>query len=222
MSAVIALRHASSKYSVAYRVNGEPSVDVPLTDDGEEACRAARSVLSLGDVVTCVTSAFTRCRRTADLLTVGAVPVLVDTRLNELDYGIFEGREFLAYARWLAQHGPHRRPPKAAESQAEGIARMLSGMETVLDRPRPALVVVHGLLVSVLQWAHEHPYQPLTEVFLPSAPYLRPLTLSAAELRSLSRWLLRDLQQASRQSRGWHADLRVFPEDVRASLLPSV
>jgi 2,3-bisphosphoglycerate-dependent phosphoglycerate mutase len=138
------LRHAPSKYSAAYRVNGDPAVDVPLTAEGEASCRAARAGLPLGSVVTCVSSAFARCRRTAELLIAGRTPVLVDARLNELDYGTFEGGEFLAYARWLAQHGPGRRPPEAAESQAEGIARMLSGLKTILDIPGSRLVVAHG------------------------------------------------------------------------------
>jgi probable phosphoglycerate mutase len=155
------------------------------------------------------------------LLLAGRAPVLVDARLNELDYGTFEGGAFLAYARWLAQHGPRRRPPQAAESQAEGIARMLSGLEAVLDRPGSHLVVAHGLLVSVLQWAREHPSQPLTEVFLPVAPCLRPLLLPEAELRSLSQLLLHDLEQAPRRARSWHADLEVFPKELRTGLLPS-
>jgi probable phosphoglycerate mutase len=131
VSAVFVLRHAPSKYSAAYRVNGNPAVDVPLTAEGEASCRAARAGLPPGRVVACVSSAFARCRRTAELLMAGRAPVLVDVRLNELDYGTFEGCEFLAYARWLAQHGPRRRPPEAAESQAEGIARMLSGLKTI-------------------------------------------------------------------------------------------
>ena len=77
MSPVVVLRHAPSKYSAAYRVNGDPSVDVPLTGEGEAACHAARTVLPLENVVTCVTSAFTRCRRTAELLMAGAISVLV-------------------------------------------------------------------------------------------------------------------------------------------------
>lgn len=221
MSIVFVLRHAATEYSASYQVNGDPSVDMPLTAEGEAACRTAH-VLRSANVVTCVSSEFTRCRRTAELLIGGRAPVLVDARLNELDYGTFEGGEFLVYARWLAQHGPRRRPMGAAESQAEGIARMLSGLRTVLERPGPRLVVAHGLLVSVLQWAREHQSQSLTEVFLPAAPCLRPLALTEAELSSLSRWLLHDLRRGSRKNRGWHTDLGIFPENVRASLLPSV
>jgi 2,3-bisphosphoglycerate-dependent phosphoglycerate mutase len=222
VSAVFVLRHAPSKYSAAYRVNGDPAVDVALTAEGEAACRAARAGLPLGSVVTCVSSAFARCHRTAELLIAGETPVLVDARLNELDYGAFEGGEFVAYARWLAQHGPRRRPPEAAESQAEGIARMLSGLKTVLDRPGPRLVVAHGLLVSVLEWAREHPSESLTEALLPVAPCLRPLVLPEAELSSLSQRLLHDLEQTSRRACGWHVDLGVFPKELRTVLLPSV
>jgi 2,3-bisphosphoglycerate-dependent phosphoglycerate mutase len=77
------------------------------------------------------------------------------------------------------------------------------------------VVVAHGLLVSVLQWAREHPPQSLTKSSV--APCLRPLVLPEAELSSLSQRLLHDLEQAPRRACGWHADLGVFPKELRTA-----
>ncbi|WP_116046383.1 histidine phosphatase family protein [Amycolatopsis palatopharyngis] len=210
------LRHAPSAYSVDYRVNGDPAVDVPLTSDGVAECRVARWAVPSENLGTCVTSAFGRCIRTAEWVVAGRAEVYVDPRLNELDYGAFEGAAFLDYARWLIEHGPHVRPPGAGESQTEGIERMLAGLRGVLERPGPRLVVAHGLLVSVIQWAQAFPQQSLTEVFLPPAPCLKPVLIDDEELQVLTGWLLCDL--ASAQDRGWHVDLGVFPREAQAAL----
>jgi broad specificity phosphatase PhoE len=62
------VRHAPTVSSAAYRVNGDPSVDVPVTSDGEAACVQARPVLPIDEIAACVASPFRRCQRTADLL----------------------------------------------------------------------------------------------------------------------------------------------------------
>jgi 2,3-bisphosphoglycerate-dependent phosphoglycerate mutase len=212
------VRHAPTVYSAAYRVNGVPSVDVPLTSDGEAACVQARSVLPIDEIAACVASPFRRCQRTADLLVDSTAPILTDARLGELDYGAFEGGEFLAYARWLAQHGPSVRPPGGRESQSVGIIRMLTGLRAVLDRPKPRLVVAHGLLLSVVRWARAHPGQPLIDVFLPGEPSLTPMVVADDELTAIIGFLVDDLDHAVRGQRRWRVDLAVFPREARTAL----
>lgn len=209
------VRHAPTTYSLVYRVNGDPNVNVPVTSQGEEVCR---SQPHSREIVTCVTSPFPRCQRTAALLVREEVPITIDVRLGELDYGEFEGGEFLEYARWLAEHGPYIRPPGARESQAGAIARMLIGLRAVLDHQGPRLVVVHGLLVSVIRWARAHPRAPLTDVFLHGAPSLTSVTLSDDELRDLTTHLLNNLGLAVRNQRRWRVDLGVFPREARSTL----
>jgi seryl-tRNA synthetase len=218
MSVTYILRHAATACSAGHLVNGDPRVHVPLTIVGEEQCRQARVNMSGNNAPTWVTSAFARCQRTAQLIAPGPVEIAVDPRLNELDYGLFEAGNFLAYARWLAQHGPRQRPPGAAESQSEGVVRMLTGLMDVLARPAPRVVVAHGLLVSALTWAVTHPGQALRDVFLPAAPCVEPLTLSDADSRGVAGDLLAGLLARPLDSTGWHVDLAVFPQDVRAGL----
>lgn len=213
MSTTFLIRHAQTTFSEAFRVNGDPAVPVALTPAGQAACRDLRD--SIGPVGSCVASGFGRCVETADLLTGGRVDVVVDRRLGELDYGVFEGGPFLDYAHWLAEHGPWARPPRAGESQAEGIARMATGLLAVLDHLGPRLVVAHGLLSSVIAWVGEHRGERLTEVFLPAAPYLDPLVLQDDDLRTRCLGLL---DHAKSTGSTWRADLGVFPVRFRAGL----
>lgn len=207
------VRHAPTEYSTSYRVNGDPSVPVGLTSEGKTACRELQT--SIGAVGSCVVSGFDRCLQTAGLLVGDQVDVVVEPRLGELDHGVFEGGPFLDYAHWLAEHGPWSRPPRAAESQAEGIARMAAGLLAALDHPAPRLVVAHGLLSSVVTWARDHRGERLIEVFMPAAKCLVPLALDDDDLRATC-WRL--LDHAESPGEAWRVDLNVFPIQFRHGL----
>jgi probable phosphoglycerate mutase len=188
------IRHASTSYSVRHVVNGDPSVRLPLDEDGVAACRGLRSAGTLRHVRSWMTSAFPRAEQTAVLL---AGPTQrefrVDPRLNELDYGDFEGGPFLHYAAWLRQHGPWERPPGSAESQHDAFARMLTGLRDALAHPGPRVIVTHGLLLSLVTWALSAPPGTAVPLFFPEAPYLEPLVIADARLHSLITRLLDDI-----------------------------
>jgi probable phosphoglycerate mutase len=164
------VRHGRTSYSASYRVNGRPDVAVPLDEAGIEQCRVARRTLPVDTVATCVVSRLPRTAQTASLLLEGRdIPVVTDGRLDEIDYGAFEGDPFVEYGRWLRTHGPWCRPPGSLEGQREAILRMLDGLRDLTEHPGPRLVVAHGLLLSIVKAAREG---PLTSTFFPEAPYL--------------------------------------------------
>lgn len=94
---------------------------------------------------------------------------------------------------------------------------MVRGLRAALDQPVPRLVVAHGLLLSVVQWSRVHPVEPLSDVFLLSAPCLTPIILADDELAALTQRLLRGLD-GKEGARAWRADLGVFPVDLRPAL----
>ena len=188
------LRHASTAYSTRYLINGDPGVAVPLDAEGVSGCEHLRDAGSLDGVRQWITSDFPRARQTALLIAdAGRAEPRSDPRLNELDYGDFEGGTFLDYATWLGIHGPWVRPPGAAESQREGIARMLSGVQASLICSGPRVVVAHGLLLSVLIWSLPEPPDSAMPLFFPEAPCLEPLVVSDARLHRLTARLIADL-----------------------------
>src|SRR5207244_12538299 len=85
-------RHAHSTLNVEGRVNGDPSVPVPLTDDGRaQAARVGHqlSPLALG---LCVHTRFGRTSETADELLAGRkVPRIDEPLLDDIDVGDLEG-----------------------------------------------------------------------------------------------------------------------------------
>ena len=147
------LRHGQTDYSKRYPVNGDPAQPIHLTKEGRQSLSLGWSTLPLHAVRTWLTSEFQRSQQTASLLMgVPTTDLVIDPRLNELDYGKFEGRPFLEYAVWLDCHGPSERPTGGTESQRDGIRRMLAGVLAAVERPGPRVLVAHGLLASVLLW----------------------------------------------------------------------
>lgn len=196
------IRHGRTSYSSRYLVNGDPAVPLLLDEEGVRTCRAARSTLPTG-IGSWVTSTFPRTRQTARLL--GTDPSLELTtvpQLDELDYGLFEGRPFLEYANWLQRNGPWTALPEAPESQRDGIRRMLLGVQDALRLPGPRVLVAHGLLLSVLSWASTREPDAPMPLFFPEAPYLDPLVITDANTRKRTDTLLTELDS---QQRSWPA-----------------
>jgi 2,3-bisphosphoglycerate-dependent phosphoglycerate mutase len=143
----------------------------------------------LDSIGTCVVSQFIRTTQTAHLLLSGRpVALIVDERLNEIDYGEYEDGPFLNYGRWLHTNGPWQRPPAAQESQREAIKRMLEGLLGALFRPGPRLIVAHGPLLSVVSKTRDE--SRLGETFLPEAPFVSALRFTDDELRHLAERLI--------------------------------
>ncbi|MFI9566436.1 histidine phosphatase family protein [Streptomyces rishiriensis] len=172
------LRHGLTDFSKQYVVNGDPARPVQLNDEGVRLCHRQRSVLPFHRVRTWLVSEFPRVQQSASLLMGALTPeLIVDARLNELDYGRFESGPFLEYGTWLARHGGSQRPPAARESQREGIRRMLTGVQAALEHPEPRVLVCHGLLVSVLLWHRDRSPDEAMPLFFPEAPYVDPLAV---------------------------------------------
>ncbi|MFJ5105326.1 histidine phosphatase family protein [Streptomyces sp. NPDC088554] len=128
-----------------------------------------------------------------------AADLVIEDRLNELDYGEFEGGPFLGYGDWLDRHGAWRRPPGAGESQREGIRRMLLGVQACLALPGPRLLVSHGLLLSVLFWKQNRAAGEAMPLFFSEAPCVQPLDVEDDVLGGWIADLLSDLDAEAGQ-----------------------
>ncbi|MGW0841421.1 histidine phosphatase family protein [Streptomyces sp. NPDC002787] len=205
------LRHGPTDYSRRYLVNGDPAKPIHLNDDGRRALTKGWNSLPLHSVSTWVASDFPRAQQTANLLMGVPGPELItEPRLNELDYGKFEGGPFLEYAAWLDGHGADERPPGSTESQSEGIRRMLTGVLAALDHPGPRVLVAHGLLVSVLLWHRARTPNPAIPLFFSEAPYVEPIAIPDEELPEFIGTLMSDLEVDAERRAFDNSGARVF------------
>ena len=105
MRVFLLARHAQSRLNVERRVNGDPSVEVPLTDQGhEEAARLGLQVANL-PLDLCVHTRFGRTRATLEAaLGDRRVPFHEEPLLDDIDVGDLEGKTIDDYRAWKREH----------------------------------------------------------------------------------------------------------------------
>ena len=185
MDEVVLARHGESAYSARGLGNGDPSVDVGLTDEGRRQAEALGRALAGDAFDLCVVTRFPRTAATADAALGDrrySVPRLCVPDLDDITLGRFEGKPIDAYREWLREHGPRAPVPGGGESRVDVVARYTRGFRTVLAWPeRTVLCVLHGLPVAYARLAATGQPLPLT-LAGGNIAYATPYRLSRDEL----------------------------------------
>jgi broad specificity phosphatase PhoE len=148
MRLFILVRHGQSELNVLSRVNGDPTVKVELTPQGEAESEGLRLQLANVALDLCVHTRFERSRRTAELVVASRdVRMLEERLLDDIDLGDLEGKTIDDYRAWKRAH---RRddPFPNGESLDDAARRYATAFENLLERAeRRILVVCHEIPV---------------------------------------------------------------------------
>jgi broad specificity phosphatase PhoE len=139
-------RHAESQLNVERRINGDPTVEVPLTDEGlAQARRLGEEVANVSFDV-CVHTRFGRTRETAEVALSGRdVPFAVEPLLDDIDIGELEGESLEAYRAWKHSH-PRDAPFPGGESLDDAAARYAHAFRSLIALPHErVLAIVHEI-----------------------------------------------------------------------------
>jgi broad specificity phosphatase PhoE len=151
MRVFLAARHGQSLFNVDQVVNGDPTLDRGLSEQGiEEAERLAGQLAALPlDLV--AVSPFPRALQTANIALAGCeVPHLVDEDLGDVRIGELEGKTLEAYRETPAHSNRKQRFP-GGESLDEAALRYASAFGRLIERDEAAtLVVCHEIPVRYL------------------------------------------------------------------------
>jgi len=135
-------RHAHSTLNVEGRVNGDPTVQVALTEEGVAEARALGLQLAHVPFGVCMHTRFGRTLETARLaLGDRDVPLLEEPLLDDVDVGELEGETIADYRAWKAEHERSDRFPDG-ESLDEAARRYATAFRRLLERPDPAVLIV--------------------------------------------------------------------------------
>jgi broad specificity phosphatase PhoE len=135
-------RHAHSTLNLEGRVNGDPAVSVPVTEEGlAEAARLGTQLAQL-PLELCVHTRFARTRETADAALSGRdVPRLEEPLLDDIDVGELEGRTIDDYRAWKRVHRRDEAFP-GGESLDDAARRYARAFHRLVERHEQAIVVV--------------------------------------------------------------------------------
>jgi probable phosphoglycerate mutase len=135
-------RHAHSALNVASRVNGDPSVPVPLTADGKAEAEQLGHQLAGIPLDLCVHTRFGRTQETADEALRGRdVPRVEEPLLDDIDVGDLEGVTLEEYRAWKRNH-TRKDPFPGGESLDDAALRYARALERLLARSEQTLLVV--------------------------------------------------------------------------------
>ena len=139
----ILTRHAHSTLNVEGRVNGDPAVPVPLTDEGrDEAARLGHQLRELR-IDLCVHTRFARTSETAHCVLAGRdVPYLQEPLLDDVKIGDLEGEPIENYRAWKRAHTRADPFPGGGESLDDAAGRYASAFAKLLERDEPVTLVV--------------------------------------------------------------------------------
>jgi alpha-ribazole phosphatase len=140
-------RHAESTLNVQGRVNGDPMVEVDLTDVGEAEARTLGTQIAHMPIDLCFHTRFSRTRHTARLALEGReVPLREEPLLDDIDVGDLEGEPIADYRAWKRQHTRSDRFP-GGESLDEAARRYADAFERLAAEPdgTGVLVVCHEI-----------------------------------------------------------------------------
>jgi probable phosphoglycerate mutase len=150
-------RHGESTLNASRVVNGDPAVDVPLTEQGRRESELLGEQLRNVPLDICLVTRFARTRETADIALRGRdVPIEVEPLFDDVDVGGLEGLSLDEYRAWKARHNRSDAFP-GGESLDDAAVRYGRALEAVLTlRERAVLVVAHEIPVRYALNASEH------------------------------------------------------------------
>jgi broad specificity phosphatase PhoE len=137
----ILTRHAHSTLNVESRVNGDPSVPVPLTEDGRREAAQLGVQLANVPIEICLHTRFQRTLETAEIALAGRdVRFVEEPLLDDVDVGELEGKTLEEYRAWKKLH-TRGEPFPGGESLDEAARRYARAFTRLLDRQEATMLV---------------------------------------------------------------------------------
>ena len=142
MRLFVLVRHGQSELNATHRVNGDPSVPVGLTEQGETEAAALALQLAGVELDLCIHTRFGRTRATAEIALGGRpVPLEEEPLLDDIYVGELEGQTIDEYRAWKAEHTRSEAFP-GGESLDDSARRYAEAYERLLARSEQRILVV--------------------------------------------------------------------------------
>lgn len=163
------MRHGKTDWNLLHKLQGK--TDIPLNDMGRQMARQAGERYKDVHFDVCYCSPLTRARETAGLVLEGRdVPVIIDDRLSEMGFGIYEGVEEVFEKPECPVRVLFFNPEKyVAQDGAESLEDLLKRTDEFLNEiayplvneGKDVLIMGHGAMNSAIIGNVKH--KPLEE-----------------------------------------------------------
>lgn len=142
MQLYIIARHAESRLNFENRINGDPTVEVELTDKGRNEAGLLGEQVRHVSIDVCIHTRFERTLETAKIALAGRnVPFELEPLLDDIDVGELEGSTLEEYRAWKRAHTRADDFP-GGESLDDAARRYAEAFRKLLERPESSILVV--------------------------------------------------------------------------------
>lgn len=142
MGLYVISRHGESTLNFEQRINGDPAVEVRLTERGRDEALLLGQQLAHVPLELCVHTRFSRTRETAEIALAGRdIPLEEVPELDDIDVGELEGKTLQDYRDWKHAHTRRDAFP-GGESLDDAARRYADAFEHLLERPESSILVV--------------------------------------------------------------------------------
>jgi probable phosphoglycerate mutase len=139
-------RHAQSTLNLEQRVTGDPTLDVPLTEQGRKEARLLGIQLANLPLDVCFHTRFPRTRLTAEIVMAGRdVRVETEPLFDDVAIGELEGSAVADYRAWKARHARHEAFPGGESLDAAADRYALAYRRLLETKHSSVLVVCHEI-----------------------------------------------------------------------------
>ncbi|MFL5946048.1 MAG: histidine phosphatase family protein [Gaiellaceae bacterium] len=142
MQLYVIARHGESTLNFEQRINGDPAVEVHLTQTGREEAQLLGQQIAHIPLELCVHTRFGRTRETAELALCGRdVPLEEMPEFDDIDVGELEGQTLQEYREWKRAHTRRDAFP-GGESLDAAARRYADAFEQLLERSASTILIV--------------------------------------------------------------------------------
>ena len=133
------LRHGETDWNRRRVMQGH--TDIALNETGIRQAQEIAAAVAALPIKTICASPLSRARRTAEIVNINKVPIVIIDELKECGFGIFEGEDSRGAWRegWMAGG-----PIEGGERRADYIVRAHRALALALTHESPVLVAAHG------------------------------------------------------------------------------
>ena len=155
MPKVYLLRHGQSEANVRGILAG-PDNSVNLSDKGVRESRIVSKHLQKIEFTQIYTSPISRCIQTINsfISAKPQIPLLIEDRLQEMNYGDWNGKELKALSKKREWKSIQNQPSKFKFPQGESFLQLRKRVQSFLTEiervPGPVLVVSHGDVIKMM------------------------------------------------------------------------
>ncbi len=149
------VRHGKTIWNDQGRVQG--ITDIPLTDEGREEAKKLQDLVKTLNIDVVISSPLSRAKETAKILVGSSLPINVDDRIKERDWGMNEGADINSVDKWDCWDVVLNTKVQNIECIQDFMYRVSDFIEEIKEKykDKNVLVVTHSAVSRVIHYLLE-------------------------------------------------------------------